>query len=210
MAVGHDASSISTANTSSFTFSHGGASSGVRGVQVHVYNVSSATDRVTAVTYGGASMTAVSGGRAQDTAGEAGSCKVYELESGSIPQGTQTVSVTLSASSDSHYATCVTQTGSANIKVHTAGIVLLEGDNTVAEQSVTDGSPGTNSLRYAAGFFGHQTLPTAGSRRTCLQSADPGAVGVVGGGECLLRRLVFLYKARLGGGRLGHTGPRIR
>lgn len=134
----------------------------------------SGTDAISGVTYGGTAMTAVSGGLAQDTSGEPGLCKAYFLGS-SVPTGARTVEVTTTAGNYFAWAITVTSVGNTA----TTGVVLLQGDGTLSEQSVDDGSPGSPSIRYAAGYTGLNTPPSAGSNSTLLDSVDQGTVGVV-------------------------------
>src|SRR5436853_5417968 len=178
MAVARDASSVSASSASQASFSWTHTPTGTpRGITVFVFNISSSTDTATSVTYGGVTVPAVTGGRAVDTATEPGSCKVFHLGDNTIPTGAQTVLVTRTNNADTMYGVAITQTAAANTAVHLAGIVLLQEDGTVAEQSVTDGSPGVNSVRFAGGYWGHQTLPATGSSSTAEQSVDAGANG---------------------------------
>lgn len=119
-------------------------------------------------------MTAVSGGLAQDAAGEPGLCKAYFLGA-SVPTGAQTVQVTTTTGEYNAGAITVTAVGDTAA----TGVVLLEGDGTLAEQSVDDGSPGAPSMRYAAGFTGLNTPPSVGSNSTSLMSRDNGTDGTV-------------------------------
>lgn len=184
MAVAHDLATEShtgttgSASQDNFNWSHGGASS-VAGVIVFVMTVANAAD-IIAVRYGNLNLAPVPGGQAIDTTTEPGRCNAYFGGRG-VPGGTQTVNVDRVNNADVMYAVACTVTAGANLDtaVHEAGIVLLENDGTLAEQSVTDGSPGTNSLRYAGCFTGLQTLPTAGASSTLLQSIDLGATGGV-------------------------------
>jgi hypothetical protein len=105
---------------------------------------------------------AVSGGRAVDTAGEAGDCKVWFLGSG-LPTTTTTVRINRTNNANVMYAVCATQTAGANCEVYTPGIVLLQEDGTLAEQSVDDGSTGVNSQRYAGCNYGGPAVPTNGA-----------------------------------------------
>lgn len=176
MAVAHDSFSESHTGTvgsiseASFSWTHTPVST-LRGVQVKTFNRNSTGDNATAVTYGGVAMTAVTGGRAVDTAEEPSDCKLWELGSG-IPSGAQTVVVTRVNNTDEMYATCVGQTAAADTAV--VGIVLLENNGTLAEQSVDDGSPGTNSVRYAGLNSGLAAVPAAGASSTALGNIDYG------------------------------------
>jgi hypothetical protein len=161
-----------SASEASFSWSHTGAASGVKGVLVFTFVNANANDAL-GVTYGGVQMAPVSGGRAVDTVTEPGDCKAWFLSTG-VPQGTKTVVVTRNNNANVMYAVACTVLAASNMDtdVHTAGIVLVQEDNTLAEQSVTDGSPGSNSLRYAGVNSGLATPPAQGASSTALQSID--------------------------------------
>lgn len=163
MAVAHDAVSESHAGTTgsaseaSFSWTHTPVGT-PRGVLVYTF-VNANADDATGVTYGGTALTAVPGGRAVDAAaGETGDCKAWFLGS-SIPTGAQTVQVTRNNNANVMYAVCVTVTADADTA--TAGVLLEQEDQTLTEENVDDGSPGTNSLRYMALNSGTSTLPVA-------------------------------------------------
>lgn len=150
MAVSYDAVSqpaLHSSSGSSFTWNHvpGGTPSGVL---VFTF-VNANSDDVSSVSYGASSMTAVSGGRANNgNATYPGDCKAWFLGS-SVPTGTQTITVNRSGTNNI-FAIAMTFLAATNTEVYTTGIVLLTADATsIAQQSVTDGSPGTNSLRVA-------------------------------------------------------------
>jgi hypothetical protein len=172
MAVAFDATSESHSGTtpstseSSFSWTHTPVGTPA-GVLVFTFS-QTASQICTAVTYGGVSMAAVSGGAAVDTAGETGACKAWFLNN-SIPTGAQTVAVTRNNTADEAYAIAITVTSSGSTAVYTSGIVLLQEDQTLAEQSVNDGSPGTNSVRFV-GLSSGGVSPTAvaGSNSTLL------------------------------------------
>lgn len=150
MAVAFDASTEShtgtTGSTSEASFSWTHTPVGTpAGVLVFTF-VNANADNATSVTYGGVGMTAVSGGRAVDTAGEPGDCKAWFLGSG-IPTGNQTVQVNRTNNASVMYAVAITVTAGANTE--TNGVVLVQGDGTCAQQSVTDGSTGVDSMRFA-------------------------------------------------------------
>lgn len=122
-------------------------------------------DIISAVDYGGVAMTAVTGGYAIDTATEPGNCKAWYLGS-SIPTGAQTITVTRTNNTTVAYAACHAVTASTNTEVYTPGIVLLQNNGTFAEQNVDDGSPGTNSLRFAGANSGNSSQFIAGANST--------------------------------------------
>lgn len=117
---------------------------------------------------------AVTGGRAVDTAGEPGDCKAWFLGSG-LPTGTTTVRINRTNNANVMYAAAITVTAGANTAIHGAGIVLLQEDGTLTGQSVTDGSPGTNSLRYAGVNSGLPSVPSPDTGSTTIASIDLGS-----------------------------------
>lgn len=175
-AVAHDAASESHAgatgstNQASFTWTHTPAGT-PRGVLVYVFT-RSATQTVTGVTYGGVAMTAEAGGVAIDTGGEAGRVDTFFLGTG-IPTGAQSIVVSRTNNGTIMYASAATQTAAATTEI--TGIVLLQGDGAFSQQSVNDGSPGTNSLRYAAGYAGGNNVLAAGANSTILNNIDFGS-----------------------------------
>lgn len=174
----HTVEGTSSSNEASFSWSHGGAASGVKGVLVFVFNANNTGDDSTAVTYGGGSLAAVAGANAADTATEPGRCKTWFLGTG-LSQGTQMVVVTRNNNANVMYAIAITVT--AGTDTETTGTVLLQENGTWTEQSVDDGSPGTNSVRYACTYTGATTPTPAGVSSTALQSNDLGlfAAGAV-------------------------------
>lgn len=177
-AVAHDAASEShtgttgSTNQASFSWTHTPAGT-PRGVLVFVYT-RSATQTVTSVTYGGVAMTQVSGGAAVDTLTEPGRVDTFFLGAG-IPTGARPVVVNRTNNAVVMYAVAITQTAAADTAV--TGIVLLQGDQALAQQSVDDGSTGVNSVRYAGTYSGRFTPPAAGANSILLHSIDLGAYG---------------------------------
>src|SRR3990167_2252790 len=168
MAVAFDAGSESHTGTAgsvseeSFSWSHDPVGT-PRGVLVFTFVVGAVGDLATAATYDGASLTAVSGGRAVDALNEEGDCKAWFLGASVPATDPATIVVTRTNNTSAMYAVAMTFTGLVDLEVNTAGIVLVEADGTLAEQSVDDGSPGTNSLRAAGAYFGAAALPAAGA-----------------------------------------------
>jgi hypothetical protein len=113
-------------------------------------------------------MSLVSGGAASDTATEVGTVRAWFLGS-SVPTGAQTITVTRTNNATEMYAVAFTVTASYNTEVYTSGIVLLQENGAFSEQSVTDGSPGSNSLRFAGGYSGGTAI-AAGASSTMAQS----------------------------------------
>jgi hypothetical protein len=179
MAVAHDASSASHASgafsvsQASFSWTHTPAGT-PRGVLVLVFQGVSATNAVTSVTYGGTAMTHVGSARATDTTTEPGSADLYFLGS-AVPTGAQTVQVNRTNNTTTVWAVCTTQTAATDTEV--TGIVLTQSDGAIAQQSVDDGSPGVDSVRYAGVYYGGATPAPAGANSTLLHSNDAGAYG---------------------------------
>jgi len=147
MAVAHDASSKSAESVSEASFSWTHTPTGTpAGVIVFVQTMTNA-DYITSVTYGGVAMTQFA--EAADTASEMIRCTGFFLGA-SVPSGAQTVEVTRTNNATNMFAMAATVTAGADTDIYSAGIVLLEENGTVAEQNVDDGSPGTNSVRYAS------------------------------------------------------------
>lgn len=169
MAVAWDSQSESHTGTTgsvsegSFSWTH--TPSGTpKGILVFTFTNFSA-DIISAVDYGGVAMTAVSGGYAVDTATEPGDCKAWFLGS-SIPTGAQTITVTRTNNASTAYAACHAVTASGDTEIYLPGIVLLQNNGTFAEQNVDDGSPGTNSLRFAGAHSGNSSQGIAGANST--------------------------------------------
>ena len=187
MAVAFDAvteahtGTTGSASEASFTWNHGGAVSGVKGVLIFVWTNADAS-LIGSVTYGGVTVPAVSGGEAADTAGEPGRCSAFFLGE-DVPQGTQAVVVNRTNNATVMSATSWTVTANNDTAVHLAGINLVATDGTVAEISVDDGTNFVNSLRFAGMHFGQQTPPTVGASSSNLQVLDIGATGMASARE---------------------------
>lgn len=180
MAVALDASSRSgstvSASVASFSWTHTPVGTPA-GVVVVVAGTTTATNDVTSVTYGGVSVPRVSGAFAADTAGEPAFTDVYFLGS-SVPTGAQTVVVNRNNNANGVWGAAATVTAGADTEVNTAGIVLLQNDQALAEVNVDDGSPGTNSLRFGILSSGALALTPAGANSTRAQGAQPSSRNV--------------------------------
>lgn len=183
MSVSHSAASEShtaatgSANQAAFSWTH--TQTGTpNGILVFVYTFNSVTALVTSVTYGAATLTAVSGGSTTDAAGEPGRIDTYFLGSG-LATGNQTITVNRTNNATVMYATAATVLANYNTEVYTPGIVLLSGDGTMSFQSVTDGWPGSFSQRYAGAYSGLNTPPAADTGSTVLNNIDIGNYGAV-------------------------------
>ena len=181
MAVAFDAASESHTGTSgsaseaSYSWDH--TPSGTpRGVVVFVFiNSSTTLKQVYSVTYAGEALTEITAATAVDTSTETGRVRVYVLGSGVPTDSPATVQVNRTNNSIVQYAVCVTLTADYDTEVYEAGIVLLEEDGSLTEQSVDDGSPGTNSLRLAGVNSGSGTPPAAGASSTAVHGIDFGS-----------------------------------
>lgn len=174
MAVALDASSRSgstvSASVASFSWTHTPVGTPA-GVTV-VIGETVATNDVTSVTYGGVTVPRISGAVAVDSAGEPCLTDVYHLGS-SVPTGAQTVVVNRTNNADGVWAAAATVTAGADTEVYTAGIVLLQGDQALAEVNVDDGSPGVDSMRFGILSSGALALTPAGANTTRLQTVQP-------------------------------------
>lgn len=180
MAVAHDASAVSHVSGSSqavasFTFSLAGAASGVKGIVVFVHTVNSTSAYATAVTYGGVNLVEVTSGRAIDTVDETGSTQAWFLGA-SVPQGTNDVVVT--RTNDTIRVAAMAATVTADTDTEYFGVVLEQENQALTEEAVDDGSPGTNSLRYASTIYGSnaQAGLVVGASSTGLQVNDIGTM----------------------------------
>lgn len=181
MAVAHSAASEShtgsTGSSAQAAFSWTHTQTGTpQGVVVFVSTYASVANLITSVTYGGVALTRLTGGLAQDGAGELGRLDTFFLGSG-LGTGNQTITVNRTNNSTVMYAAAATVTAGANTAVPQATIVLLQGDGTLAAQTVDDTSPGANSVRYAGCYSGLNAPPTAGTGSTLLNSIDIGNYG---------------------------------
>jgi len=177
MAVAHDAVSEShtgitgSASEGSFTWEHNPAGT-PKGILVFTFAQGTA-DIATGVTYGGTALIAVPGGRAVDTLNESGDCKAWFLGSSIPAADPAAVVVTRTNNADIMYAVAISVIAGADTEV--TGVVLQQENQTPAEASVNDGSPGTNSLRYAGAMYGANGIPAAGGNSTALIGIDFGA-----------------------------------
>src|SRR3990167_9184029 len=178
MAVVHDASSEShtgttgSASEASFTWDHTPVGT-PRGILIFVNTIRD-VDYTTSVTYGGVNVPIIPGAYAVDTVTEPGFVQAYFLGSG-IPTGTQAVIVNRTNNTSVMYAVAISVTATENtipahlIRLHQSGT------GAYSEQNIDDGSPGTNSVRYAGGYWGGNDPVPAGANSTSLQSIDFGS-----------------------------------
>lgn len=177
MAVAHDFASeshtgaIGSISQASFTWSHNPV--GVpKGVLVFVMGLVSNADDALSVTYDGVDVPAVVGGSAAAIPAPQTRCKAFFLGSGVPTTDPANVVVTRNNNANELWATSITATAAGDTEV--TGVVLVTGTVALAEQSVDDGSPGTNSLRYAGASSGLNAFPPAGANSTVLFDFDTG------------------------------------
>lgn len=117
----------------------------------------SGADEVTSVTYGGVTMSEVSGSPNSLATGENGAMYCYFLGS-SIPTGAQTVTVNVTGTGGTKWPVAITLTGAADTVVQSSDGTIHS--TSLANPSVTLTSGG-NSVFAAIGFFGGQNAPTS-------------------------------------------------
>lgn len=178
MAVAWDSGSESHTGTTpstsqaSFTWNHTPVGT-PRAVVVFVFNTNANANDATSVTYGGTNLAAVSGGVAADTATEPGRCQAWFVTASNLPTGLQAVVVNRNNNANEMYAVVCVFTAATDCQVR--GIILLQENGTCAEQSVTDNSTGTNSVRVAGLFSGLGSAPGTGASSTAVASIVIGA-----------------------------------
>jgi hypothetical protein len=172
VAVAYDAvtrshtTTFTSVSQASFSWTHT-PSGTAKGILVLTYVLLSSTEYATAVTWGGQSLTAVPSGSAADTAGEPGRCTAWFLGNAATIAARSGDSVVVTRTNNAIDMVAVAITVTATSDTATTGVILLQEDGALAEQSVNDGSPGTNSVRFAAGHWG-ATTPTVGANSTIV------------------------------------------
>jgi hypothetical protein len=189
MAVAHDAASESAvaASVASFSWNHTPAGT-PRGAIVFVLTVANAGVPLdTGVTYDGKAMTLIGSGADTDTEPAAVRCYYCDGVSATSPASIvvsrtnnavqmmgMAATVVATYATQAYAAGRVTTGGSAS---NTGANTSSTGVGTIAEVSVDDGSPGSNSVRYAACYTGAASPPTAGGNSTLLNNHDFTAFG---------------------------------
>jgi len=180
MAVGHDSAVEShtgtsgNSNSASFGWTHTGraeGSGGIQGIGVFVINNVDVDDCL-GVDIAGVQLMRIA--VAINGTGEPGRCWLYYRGVGLAGLGgNQTVTVTRVNNANVMYAVSFSVTAAKETHIHVPGIVLIQSaSTTLAEQSVGDGSPGSNSLRYACVNSGLGTPPAQGANSTQLHTID--------------------------------------
>lgn len=156
---------VRTGTTSPQTFSHAGASSGVKGVVLAIVHGVSSTDHVSAASYGGVAMTRAQ--RNVDTATEPGAAELWFLGA-SVPQGTQTVSYTPGSTTDDIHAVAITLLGADDLEV-----VAQNGiSENVANPSVTLAYGGRTCMAFAALYGGGAAPSSFAENANCTRVHD--------------------------------------
>lgn len=179
MAVGHDvgateshAGTAGSTNEASFSWSHDRTGT-PRGVLVFVVSLAS-TGKATSVTYAGTNVPEVTAAKASDTVTEPGTVQTFFLGSGVPTTDPATIVVNRTNDATEMWAVASIQTAAADLEVYELGIILLQENQTLAGQSVTDGSTGVDSWRYAACYSGGGAPPAAHVDSTQLHFIDFG------------------------------------
>jgi hypothetical protein len=134
------------------------ASASTKGILVFTFNINTTNDNFTGVTDGGAhALTAVASCSASDSAGEPGSVKAWFIGSG-MTTGTQTITAARTNNTDPGYMIAISVTAGGDTQA--ISCAAINNNAALSEQSIDDGSPGVNSVRYGAVYYG---LPVAGN-----------------------------------------------
>ena len=158
-----------SANQASFTWNHT-AAAGANGLLVFVFTNADASDITSVVmTTNNITLDVVSGGRAVDSAGEAGRCDAY-FYAGPVPSGSQAIVVNRTNNSDVMYAVSISVTAAQVPQIVSGDIVLTQGDGTLAEVSVAHGS--ISGMGFAGVNSGLPTPPAQGASSTQLHTID--------------------------------------
>jgi len=182
MAVGFVASASSGSQASVASFNIGTLGTGARAGIVFVCTHNSGTAVDTGVTWNGVAMGLLYS--ATDTDTEPGVTRAYFLDN--VTNGTITVTRTNNATVCVGYAASIsaasaTQAFQTITRVsstqNTDANTSTTGTGTSGEVAVDDGSPGTNSMRFAAAYSGAATPPLQGTNSTNLQVLDSTAFG---------------------------------
>ena len=181
MAVGFVASATSGSQASVASFNIGTLGTGARAGIVFVATHGTG-DLITGVTWNGVAMTRLY--RAADTDTEPGSVVAYFLDN--VTNGTITVSRTNNAVVTVGYAASISAASACDAfqtitrvssTQNTDADTSTTGTGASGEVNVDDGSPGTDSMRFAAAYSGAATPPLQGTNSTNLQVLDSTALG---------------------------------
>lgn len=185
MAVGFVTSAkvASAVSVASFSFSGSLGTGGRAGLVFVVTYANTGVPIDTGATWNGVAMTPLHVGA--DTNTEPGAVKAYFLDN--ISNGTVTVTRTNNTVVCSAFAVVASAASATLVSlvktVGGAGTVTTNGDTSEGgtaasgEVALDDGSPGTNSMRFAAVFTGAATPLAQGTNSTSLQTDDQTSFG---------------------------------
>lgn len=154
--------STGSVSQGSYQFALGQAGDAPKGVLVFTMQGVSATEVATAVSYGGSSLSPVSGGSAADTATEPGRVTAWFLGT-AVPTGAQNVVVTRTNNTTVQYAVGFLIGGAADLVTY--GTPVLQQEN-AAMTAVTINPGAETSMVFAGGYSGDNTPAPAGSTGT--------------------------------------------
>ena len=174
MAVSVDVATelVRTDTSSPATWSHVGAGSGIKGILISAVHDQSNTDHVSAVTYGGVALTRVV--RASTNTTEPGAAEWWFLGS-SVPQGTQTASVTCGGTGDDFHFVSITLLGDGDLSVVDTDTI---NDAVQADPSVTLQYGGRSSMAFAANHSGANAALTPNANCSTVHTATLSGVRV--------------------------------
>jgi len=99
------------------------------------------------------------------------SCRAWFLGA-SVPTGAADIVVTRNNNTNELWAGASTVTAGADTEVN--DVQIQQEDGALTELLITDGSPGTNSLRFAGVASGLAAAPVAGANSTLVNTFDTG------------------------------------
>ncbi len=156
MAIAFDAVSSTVPGTGALSWLHTPIGT-PKGVIVFVVQNVGTADEVTGVTYGGVTMTEVTGSPNLHTTGEPGGVHAFFLGS-SIPTGDQTISVSVNGTGSSKAGIAISVTAAANTEINDVDATI--NSDAQADPSVTLQLNGISSF-CCIGFHSGQNAPTA-------------------------------------------------
>lgn len=170
-------------NQASFDFASLTLGARCRGILVFTFNANSNANDATSVKINPATnnidVPAVAGSLATDTLTEPGSCRAWFIGAGlSAVAGTSGVVIRVNRNNNANIMYAVVISILADCDLETTGVAVLNDDGALAAQSVNDGSPGQNSLRFAGAYYGGASPPGVdGASSTLVANIDLGAFG---------------------------------
>jgi hypothetical protein len=166
------------ASSSSFTIPAFTVPSGARSMVVFVCTVSG-TKTVTAVSdiTDGQSLTDMTALAVVDSATEPGRIDVFFRDNLQNLGDPHTISISRTNNAVVMYAVAVILMASGPTEIYTTGAIALQGDGSLSAQTPTDNSPGTNSQRLAACYYGGNAPAPVAASTTQIHEIDLGSFG---------------------------------